>query len=152
EGRLYLLDRDNMGHFNSVDDSQIVQSIPGALVNGPYGAPAFFNRTLYFLCSEDVLKAYRITNGLIVTNPISQNASSYGHFGATPCISANGTNNAIVWALQNSAYSSGGPAILHAYQAINLTNEIYNSSQVGNRDQPFGAVKFTVPAIANGKV
>jgi hypothetical protein len=68
--------------------------------------------------------------------------------GATPSISADGANNGIVWLLQCSS-----PALLLAYDAGNLTNQLYNSAQAGGgRDQLPDGVRFAVPLIANGKV
>ena len=151
EGRIYLIDRDNMGHFHAGSDSQIIQSIAGA-IGAEFGVPAYFNNTLYFLGSGDVLKAFRITNAVMSTSPISQGPTAFGFPGATASVSANGTNNGIVWALQNDAWSSGGPAVLHAYNATNVMLELYNSNQAGTRDNPSGAVKFSVPTVANGKV
>ncbi|MBI1177607.1 hypothetical protein GC207_09230 [bacterium] len=154
EGRIYLIDRDNMGHFNSVDDSQIVQVTPKGTINGAMGAPAYFNNSIYYLgCYGDHLKAFGITNGVLSTPPYSEATSgNIGFPGSSPVVSANGIDNAIVWTLQNSAYGSSGPGILHAYNATNLTSELYNSAQSGLRDQLGGAVKFTVPTVANGKV
>jgi hypothetical protein len=77
--------------------------------------------------------------------------------GATPSLSANGNSNGIVWEIDNSSYngtnpSASGVAVLHAYDATNVANELYNSSQAGTRDQAGLALKFTVPTIANGRV
>src|SRR5207237_9025992 len=114
EGRIYLLDRDNMGHFRSTNDSQIVQSTSPNTVVGSFGAPAYFNNTIYYLGGYgDHLRAFRITNGTINVTPISQAAGGdYGFPGSSPSISANGIGNAIVWVLQNAAFANG-PAILH---------------------------------------
>src|SRR5262249_11214587 len=94
------------------------------------------------------LKAFALTNGMFVTNPISTGPRTFASPGATPVVSANGTNNGIVWAMANAS-----PAVLAAYNPANLTVEIYNSTQAaGNRDRLANAVKFTLPIVANGKV
>src|SRR5207253_5148830 len=83
EGKIYVLDRDNMGHFNSVDDGQIVQSLAGA-ISGTWSSPAFFNNQIYFQGSGDVLKSFRFSNGLLVTTPASSSTTSFGFPGASP--------------------------------------------------------------------
>jgi uncharacterized repeat protein (TIGR03806 family) len=149
QGTIYLVDRDNMGHYNTANDNQIVQPLIGA-VGGTWSSPAYFNHMIYYHGSGDVLKAFAITNAFITS--ASSSGTSYGYPGATPTVSANGTQNGIVWDLQTDAYGSSGPAVLHAYPATNVAVELYNSSQNLARDNPGGAVKYTLPVVVNGKV
>jgi hypothetical protein len=153
EGTVYVVDRDNMGHFNSSNNNQIVQNLSG-LVTGLWSNPGWWNNTVYFGGSRDFLSAvpFNVNTGLLATSPSSKSSTLFGYPGPTPSISANGATNGIVWALQNEAFQTNGPTVLHAYDATNLAKELYNSSQRPNRDYAGAAVKFTVPTIANGKV
>lgn len=151
ESKVYLVDRDNMGHYNRTNDNQIVQSFVAG-VGRVFSTPAYFNHQLYYQGIGGVMKAFSISDGLIDTNPVSTSETSFSGFGTTPSISANGTSNAIVWAIQSDGAVRGTPAILHAYNATNLAQELYNSSQLPDRDNPGNAVKMTVPTVANGKV
>jgi uncharacterized protein (TIGR03437 family) len=146
EGRIFLLDRDQMGHFNGDGDSQIVQSLEGAI--GPfYGGPAYFNQTVYFSAANDTLKAFSISAGRLSTSPSARASQVFGYPGAVPTVSANGSSDGIVWLLEGR---SGGT--LHAYDASNVANELYNSQMKGSRDSLGSFVRFTVPTVANGKV
>ena len=154
-GMIYLVDRDIMGRFNSANDSQIVQSFSGLAPggqNGNYATPAYFNNLLYFIGMNDSLRAFRMTNGTILTTPVLGSTTFGAKASSSPSISANGTNNAILWMIESEGQNPAGPAILRAYNATNVAQELYNSSQIASRDNPGTSVKFTVPTIANGKV
>jgi hypothetical protein len=143
---IYVLDRDNMGKFNSSDN--IYQETTGALTsNGEFGKPSYFNNTVYYGAVGDKLKAYTISNARLATTPSSQSSRQFAYPGTTPAISANGTSNGIVWAVEN-----GTTAVLHAYDATDLGRELYNSSQAPNGRDQFVGNKFITPMIANGRV
>ena len=144
EGRIYVLDRDNLGKWQAGSDSQIVASLPGA-IGGLFGNPAYFNKMVYFGGSGDNLKAFSLANATLGTSPSSQSSASFGYPGCVPSISANGVSNGIAWVLESSN-------ILHAYDAGNLGHELYNSNQNSARDALDSYVKFSAPTIANGKV
>jgi hypothetical protein len=145
---IYVVNRDSMGKFNANNDSAIYQEVTSnGLSSSVFAMPAYFNGTVYYGAVGDTLKAFTISNAKLVTPPSSQSAASFAYPGTTPSVSVNGSSNGIVWAVENS----GGTGILHAYDATNLANELYNSNQAGARDQ-FSDNKFITPMIANGKV
>ncbi len=153
EGTIDLLNRDDMGHWHAGDDSQILQTIPHVL-NGIWGAPAFWNNNVYFGGYSDRLKAFRFDTHAeqISVGPVSQSPQYFNYPGPTPSVSSNGQNNGIVWIIQSDAYSWSGPAILRAYDANNLATELYDSNQSPLRDGAGPTVKFTPPTIADGLV
>jgi len=147
DSNIYVVDRDAMGEFNS-SKNNIYQELQGALSGSVFSMPAYFNNTVYYGAVGDKIKAFAISNAQLAGTPASQTGNAFGYPGATPSISANGTSNAILWAAEN-----GGTAVLHAYDATNLSRELYNSDQAsGGRDQFGTGNKFITPMITNGKV
>lgn len=148
---LYVVDRDHMGQFNSVDNSQIVQDLTN-VISGMFAVPAYWNGNVYFGSGGYPVQAFGLSNGLLSATPTSQSPTSMGYPGASPVISSSGTSDGIVWALQNALNLNDGNQVLHAYDATNLSIELYNSTQNESRDNLGPVVNFTVPTIANGKV
>lgn len=143
---IYVVNRDAMGKFNPQNNNALYQEIDGA-IGGVFSMPAYFNNTVYYGAVSDSLKAFPITNAKLATSAAAQSANQFPYPGTTPAVSANGTTNGIVWAVENSS-----PAVLHAYNATTL-QELYNSNQAANGRDHFGdGNKFITPAIANGKV
>jgi len=153
-GDLFLINRDEMGGYNPNDNSQIVQYLPGA-ETGMWSSPAWWNNYVYIGGGGDYLKAFSFypANGLLSTTPTSQTSAKYSYPGTTVSISANGTSNGIVWALNNAQYkTTTGVASLDAYDATNLGTHLYSTSTNSSRDNPGAPIKMTVPTVVNGKV
>ena len=153
EGTIDLVNRDNMGHFHSGNDDQIVQTLPFE-IGGEWGSPAFWNNNIYFGGAfGDYLTAfaYNPQTQLLSTAPTSNSPEEFWFPGPTASVSSNGTTNGIVWIIETDMYG-GGNAVLRAYDATNLANEFYNSNQNLARDQAPLAVKFSVPTVADGQV
>ena len=153
EGKIYLINRDQMtsgnNHFDSTNTIDfVVQSLAGK-IKGSFSTPVFFNGRLYYAASGDNLKAIALNNGLLSgTDILTNTARTFTFPGATPSVSANGTNSGIVWVLK-----MGAPQLLVACNATNFSTELYHSGQAaGNRDQLAGGTKFAAPIVADGKV
>ena len=167
DGRVFVLDRDHMGGFKAPTDpacdhtstpptscDNVVQTIPNignAQFDNIFDTPAYFNGLVYFHPQTATLQAFQYSNGTL--SRAGSAGIRFGDHGATPSVSANGNSDGIVWELQVDAWSTKGPAILHASDAGNIATELYNSKQAANgRDTAGPAVKFTTPTIANGRV
>jgi len=160
---IYLLDRDSLGHYNSAEDADL-QTVNGA-PHGYWSSPAYWQGPkgtyVYFagVTEEggygDNLKAYTLSNGELSTTPVAQSPNKL-HVGATPSISANGTKNGILWVVERQdplgVATASSAAILYAYNAADVAQMLYSSSQAGTRDEAGLNSKFIVPTIANGRV
>ncbi|HTW47915.1 MAG TPA: hypothetical protein VMD92_08200 [Acidobacteriaceae bacterium] len=145
DGEIYIVNRDSMGKFSPQNDNAIYQEITGG--GGVWSMPAYFNNTVYYGAVGDYLRAYPIASAKLATSSSMQSAATFEYPGTTPSITANGTSNGIVWAVENSS-----PAVLHAYAAASL-QELYDSNQAANGRDRFGnGNKFITPMVANGKV
>jgi hypothetical protein len=148
DANIYLVDRDNMGKFNPQNNNAIYQELTGVLANRVVSTPAYYNGLVYYCATSDALKAFQFTNARLSAAPVMATAHRFPYPGATPAISANGAANGIVWVVENSS-----TAVLHAYSAGNLRQELYNSNQAaGGRDQFGPGNKFMAPTVVNGKV
>ncbi len=165
EGKIYVVDRTNMGHFNSSAcncDNQIVQSffafnghLHGSLVywEGPAG------KHIYGWSEDDTLKSFKLTGSLF--NPVRDMKGNVRSPGGMPggilSVSANGSTagTGIVWAnipLNANANTQTVTGVLRAYDASDLSVELWNSQQNPTRDSLGYFAKFNLPVVVNGKV
>jgi hypothetical protein len=154
EGKVYLINRDNLGKFNASTDHVVQESAPGTVggaANGVWGSPAYFRDNLgvqriYYAGSNDHLKAFKIAGGKITFPAASQTADTFSFPAPTPSISADNNHDGIVWVMDRRR------SMLRAFSAVNLAQELYNSNQVSADALPGQTTKFTTPTIADGKV
>jgi hypothetical protein len=143
---IYVVDRDNMGKFNTSKNA-IYQQIGGILPDAYDSSPIYFNNTVYLGGITNSIMAFPIANAKLATAPSSQTVNQFHYPGAMPVISASGTTNAIVWAVENSTNG-----ILYAYDATNLATKLYDSTQAANGRDTFAPNKYMTPMVTNGKV
>lgn len=163
QGHLWMIDRTQMSRFSSTSDN-VVQflTVPtGCADECMFSSPALWNNTVYLGLGFGHVTALTLSGGLIpagtgnVAAPSSQSVDKYGFPGPTPMISASPTGNGVVWVLDNRTNGTGstpvtGPAVLRAYDALDLSKTLYDSSAAS--DAAGNAIKFTVPMVANGHV
>jgi hypothetical protein len=129
DGNLYLVNLDNPGKFipGATSNSNVYQELLQAVRTGLYCAPAYFNTAIYCGPQKHALKRFKIRQAQLIAS--SSTANTFGFPGTTPAISSLGTTNAIVWAYENTTGTETGNPVLHAYDALNLATELYNSTQ-----------------------
>jgi hypothetical protein len=150
-GTLYVVNRDHMGRFHAGSDAHATGT--WEFPKHPlFGAPAFWNGHIFAIAATDVLRDLALNDGKL-TAAHEAGSPKFTDAGATPVVSAHGSADGIVWALTSYDWQrSGRPAVLHAYDAADVGNELYNSEQQSDRDRAGEALRFTSPLVANGRV
>jgi hypothetical protein len=145
DGQFYVVDRDNMGQFNSGNDNIYQQFTLSGGLN--FSTPVYFNGTVYVCPAGSKLDAFATSNAMLVTPP-AQSSNSFGGSGAVLSISSNGSSDGIVWAVDWTKTE------LFAYDATKVTTNIYNSAQASGGRDSFSAIggHFNTPMVVDGKV
>jgi hypothetical protein len=149
DSTIYVIDRDSMGKFHR-DSDALVQMI--RMAGSGYGAMAYWNGHVFFAASGDYLRDYALKNGQLTLNAFS--STRFENPGATPSVSADGTKNAILWAIATKTWDGpdNRPAVLYAFDATKISQPIYTSEQNGARDRAALATRFVIPLVVNGRV
>jgi hypothetical protein len=149
---LYVLDRDKLGRYRSDGNSNAVQEI--CVESEMMGAPASWQGHLFVQASYDSLKDYALKDGRFSEDPVAHTAKEISS-ATTPSVSSDEARNGIVWTIESRGFGRGGErrtAVLHAYDATNVADELFNSDQQGSRDAAGPSLRFTIPTVADGHV
>lgn len=183
-GRMYVVNSGNLGKESATDSGATQTLWFGEGLNSPYaksctdssgthttdtdsteifGTSAYYNGSIYLGATPSTstspggIRQFSYSGGLLSAGAMTTPDAQVNARGTTPFISSNGTNDGILWIidqglpLQNPAGDAPTSATLRAYEAGDLSNEIYNSSQ-SSADVPGYGIKFTSPVVANGRV
>jgi hypothetical protein len=158
DGNMYLLNTANLGGYSPAGN-QVQQTIP--INDYMHCQPAYYKGSaeefVYVWAENDQLRAFQFSGGLLATNPtVASQSGPVGYCGADLSVSSNGTTNGtgIVWAcyaLSGNAGNTVSPGVLRAFDANDVTKELWDSTQ-SSGDAPGTFAKYCSPTIANGHV
>lgn len=157
EGVVYLIDTHDLGHLG---DEHAVQHFPAAKTEVNGGA-VYWNSTargglVYLWAQDDALRVFGFNQGRFAPEPLAVGHDTSAYPGGVLSLSASGDTNGILWAnAALTAHGNGhvnGPAVLRAYDANDITRELWNSNLDPERDAPGRISKNAPPTVVNGKV
>jgi Bacterial Ig-like domain (group 1) len=150
-GTIYLINTTDMGMYDTKNGGDGNEEDVVGATQQMYGAPIYWNGYLYTAARQDKIKAFSMANGMLSMTPVLETTAFYTLTGV-PSLSANGTENGILWLVRNTN-NSGTVTELSAFNASSPTpTEIYNTQDVSGRDGLYTTAHFAVPLVANGKV
>lgn len=155
DGRIFLLDRDDLGgRGQGVNGADKVLGVSGPY-NGVWGHPAVWGGDggyVYTVENQGFLRAskYAVTGtGLPALSSAGTSAGTFGYTSGSPIVTSDGSTSgsALVWVIYSDG-SNGANGQLRAYDAVptNGVLQLRWSAPIGT------AVKFAVPATDGGRV
>jgi len=165
QGVIYLVDSTNMGHLETGGSHpvQAFQATPAC--TGPTQCTEIHSTALWSVSPypcfyvwgwNDVLRGFRLIGGEFETTPFSQSSITSAYPGGTITVSSFGDapGTGIVWAAtaQSSSLVNVVPGTLRAFDAMDLSHELWNSDMNPGRDVMGNLAKFEGPVVANGRV
>ncbi len=170
DGIFFLLDTNNMGHLVN-NDTQIVQKFQATFVHNGcatlhiHGSPVYWNSNssgplIYVWGENDFLREFQFNGSTLNTSALhtsTMTAATCGMPGCQLSVSANGgaTGSGVLWAncvLSGDANHATQPGIFRAFNADDVSQELWDSQQNAGRDSCNNYSKYSYPIIANGKV
>jgi hypothetical protein len=165
QGLMYLTNNDNMGGYTA-DNSSALQVINVSKdSNHIHGSPAYFKNFdgqeyIYVWAAQGLLNqipfnssAQRFDTANTIKNTTKLPKGLPGGFFA---VSSNGltAGTGVLWASHPIARDGNPliPGILQAFDAGNVTRQLWNSQINPGRDSVGRFAKFVCPTVANGKV
>ena len=150
-GLVALVDRTNMGHEGMDTDAvQVFQAAPNdgfAIFNS-----ALWNRPdgpiLYTWGTGDSLREFQMQRGTFNPTALAIDSSAQNNYASVGmAVSSNAfvPGSGIFWAV-------AFPGTLYAFDAMNVSRELWNSTMQSSRDTLGSFTKFANPTVANGKV
>jgi hypothetical protein len=155
EGKIYLIDRDNMGHFDPNNDHVLNavpngsgQNTPPVQLGGSLSTASYFNGKIYWVSGySSYAYSYMINSNATLSSTSQTTVNNFGYLPGSVIVSANGVTNGIAWVMDRNLNE------IHAYDATTMQTELWNSSQKPGGGDNLGAVnKLATPTVANGKV
>ena len=163
DGNLYLLNKDAMGGYLP-SSNQVQQVVPLGGAANMHCQAAYYKGSsqefIYVWSENDPLRAIPFDRASNLLDPQGQVVSSIGptgQSGAVLAVSSNGSKDGtgILWAsyaFSGDAEHNVSPGILRAFDANDVTKELWNNRQNVSRDGAGNYAKFSSPTIADGHV
>ena len=164
DGNLYIVNKDNMGGVSTTKNN-IVQTIFTIADANMHCQPTYYQGATkefaYIWAENDKLRAIPFNRAANLFDANKQvfgtTSGPKGQNGAVLSVSSNGfmDGTGIVWAsyaASGDAEHTVSPGILRAFDANDITKELWNNNAQTAADRSGNYAKFAAPTIANGKV